>query len=72
MNNIVCIEIDINSNGFGGVIICLSIGKVYNLLHESDEWYHIIDDRGNYGGWRKSRFITLEEHRENKLIELGI
>ena len=50
----------------------LTNGKSYDATEGIDVYVCIKDDGGYTMGYMKERFILLEEHRENKLIELGI
>ena len=57
----------------GGVILPLTIGKVYETDGLQSTLYRIrCDDDvsiGEFGNWR---FVSLEEWRERQLRELGI
>ena len=48
----------------------LTIGKVYDILFESDFFYYLFDDRGSHDWVRKSDFITLESYRDKQIEEL--
>ena len=50
----------------------LTKGKIYNVLFEADDNYTIFDDRNMKAAYRKTRFITLENHRQNLLNDLNI
>ena len=50
----------------------LTKGKIYNVLFEADDNYTIFDDRNMKAAYRKTRFITLENHRQNLLHDLNI
>ena len=67
-DKIVCVEV-LTMNNFDSVNP-LTLNRIYDMLYESDQWYHIIDDKGVYGGWRKDRFISLERLRDDKLTEI--
>lgn len=52
----------------------LTIGKIYEAMDyfTTDTNYTITDDKGEIYSFVKRCFISLEEHRKNKLNELGI
>jgi len=37
----------------------LTIGKVYDVVNETEEYYHIKDNSGKIGGYYKSYFKEL-------------
>ena len=54
----------------------ITIGKQYNTLSWSSTMfktsYTIINDYGNRESYRSDLFISIEEHRDNKIKELGL
>ena len=40
---------------------CLTIDKIYRVLNESENFYHIIDDKDKKTLYSKNRFIITEE-----------
>jgi hypothetical protein len=50
----------------------LTIGKEYECIVRNEDIIEIINDRGYYGTYYMSNFITIEEYRNKKLKELGI
>lgn len=61
---VLCINNDYNSY--------LNIGKWYEIIGEGNFGYKIINDHGDKRWYRKSRFKTQAEVREEKLNELGL
>ncbi len=49
----------------------LTVGKTYEIF-DRDEMISVIDDYGIRRNYHYSRFITLEEWRDNKLSMLEI
>ena len=68
---VVCINNGIISKS---AVDSLTEDKIYDVINSEDCLYHfwIVDDFGARYEFFKERFITLEEHRERKLLELGI
>jgi hypothetical protein len=50
----------------------LTLNKKYELIKERGDSYEIVADDGLPCEYRKIRFISLEQIRDNKLKELGI
>lgn len=52
----------------------LTVDKVYDdktgQINMYKAFYIIKDDKGEYNAYHKSRFITLQEWRENKIKEI--
>jgi uncharacterized protein (DUF1684 family) len=48
----------------------LTKGKIYNVLHESNDKYTIFDDTNMKASYEKSRFIQVDLHRKNLIEEL--
>lgn len=61
---VLCIE-----KGFWG---CITIGKWYRVIYQSDNNYNIIDDDGDEFFYSKRCFKTQQEVREEKLKQIGI
>jgi hypothetical protein len=58
-----------------GLELFITLGKVYTRLSEDRHWkqgFFITNDMGIPMFYFKSRFIPLEEHRQNILNNLGI
>lgn len=50
----------------------LTLYKVYNVIKALDTSFVIINDKGETEIYKKDKFITIEEHREKVLTQLGI
>ena len=50
----------------------VTIGKIYDLVYESRELYHLLSDDGIKRVVRKICFKPLDEYRNKKLEEIGI
>jgi hypothetical protein len=48
----------------------LTKGKIYDVISQHDMYYHIKDDTNLLSNFLKSRFISLEEYRENLIEEI--
>lgn len=48
----------------------LTKGKIYDVISESKNYYHIKDDRNEESDFLKTRFILLDLHRENLIEEI--
>lgn len=57
-----CIEKNVNSN--------LTIGKIYTVQNEDDEFYTVINDRGAYCEYFKRRFEPVDEVALEELDEI--
>ena len=55
-----------------GPHVDITIDKVYDVIEQRDQidTYYIRNDKGQVYGYIKTRFITLEEFRENKIKEI--
>jgi len=62
---VVCIDDSINDN-------MLTLGKTYEVMSDDGVQYLIKHDVGGHRWFNQSRFITLQEDRQNKLKQLGI
>lgn len=75
---VVCIDDVTDILNFGDGIKELTYGKEYEIIEKyyQIEWdrrqISIINDIGIKTEYRLSRFVTLEEWRDNKLKEIGI
>ena len=75
---IVCVNIDTisDTNKFRDALLIkkadLTIGKSYEIIKKTDIYCRIIDDIGEITIYDNRRFISVEEHRNNKLNQLGI
>ena len=52
-----CID---NKNNIG----CLTIAKIYTVVHESNSYYAILDDENVLNSFNKNRFIKVPEINE--------
>ncbi len=52
--------------------LMLTIGKWYDVVNEGPDFYTIIWNDGYQANLSKSYFKTIEEIRQEKIIELGI
>ena len=50
----------------------LTFEKTYEVIEVEENTYFLCDDLGNRCHFFKERFLTLEEFRNKKLVELGI
>ena len=50
----------------------LTLDKKYEVVSEDALYFEIINDDGFKCSYRKIRFVSLDEFREQKLKELGI
>ena len=52
------------------IIKAVTLYKIYEVIIETTDHYIIIDDRNTEGIYQKSRFISLDLHRENLVEEI--
>lgn len=77
-DKVICIDDVTDILNFGDGIKELTYGKEYEIIERyyQIEWdrlqISIINDEGIKNEYRLSRFVTLEEWRENRLKEIGI
>lgn len=46
----------------------VTIGKVYNIISESDNLYTVINDFNHVMEYAKYRFIVIKDNKINKLL----
>lgn len=52
------------------MIEVLTINKIYDVIEEYRDNYLIVDDLDSETIYKKSRFISLDLHRENLIEEI--
>lgn len=50
----------------------ITLGNIYECIASTSGEYIIMSDDNQAGFFIKENFITLDEHREKKLSEMGI